>query len=578
MNKLIEKMFENRGYDADYLYKISDPTYDDLKDIDLIVTRLKEIHDAGLPITIFPDYDMDGISSGSCFFAGLAELGFNVSLFIPDASYGYGLSAAIVDDIMKEYPNTAVIITCDNGISAVDAADYCKEIGVELIVTDHHVQNDVVNADIIIDPMRLDEKYTHPRICGAFVVYQVLQHYADVFCTSYVQSQIRMLRVFAGIGTVSDMMPLLYENRQIVTDTVSIMKFCYGDGTPAAVDSIQGHPVFRNAFRGIYHALRVCEDRGVLSGGIGSLTEEFIGFYFSPMFNSAKRMEGDLHRCFGVFFGNDPVSDMNYVCDLNEQRKKIVNEELAKLLETDQPYKPYVYISGANGGLLGLLANKLKDYVDGPVFVLGDRGADCSECRYHGSGRAPEWYPILNPETGRLYGKYDVAGHDGAFGIGIKDEDMLNEFVRFLSVDVPQAYDEAEIVEAVPDFIISTDWTKDTGIDISLFDDYLNEIELYRPFGIGFPAPCAQFDFTGKDIVSVRTMGAGDKHLKVSFDYGFELICWNQGDKINYFKQPFDDNPNIQYTAMGDLGRSEFRGIQSINFFGNLMPVAEGGC
>ena len=200
MNKLIQRTFENRGYTEQFIRDINNPSYDLLKDIDVISVKLHEIFDSHAVITIYPDFDVDGISSGNIWFAGLAELGFCVNLFVPDTKQGYGLSVSEVDSIMKSYPNTNTIITCDNGISAYAAADYCKQIGIELIVTDHHKQKIVANADIIIDPMRLDETYAHPAICGAFVSYQIIQHYADLYCTSYMQSQISRLRVFAGIG------------------------------------------------------------------------------------------------------------------------------------------------------------------------------------------------------------------------------------------------------------------------------------------------------------------------------------------------------------------------------------------
>ena len=122
MNYLVEKTFANRGYTPEYLREINNPYYEELKDIDTLAARLKEIHDAGLPITIIPDFDMDGICAGDCGYGGMAELGFKVILFIPNAAEGYGISAKTIDDVLAVYPDTKVIITCDTGISAVAAA------------------------------------------------------------------------------------------------------------------------------------------------------------------------------------------------------------------------------------------------------------------------------------------------------------------------------------------------------------------------------------------------------------------------------------------------------------------------
>ena len=556
MNRLIKRMLENRGLDIEKFREISNPYYDKLKDIDALAVRLKEIHDDEIPITIYPDFDMDGIASGDCFFAGLSELGFRVNLFIPNPSFGYGITAPCVDYVMKMYPETKVIITCDTGITAFNAADYCREIGVELIVTDHHTQEGIVNADIIVDPMRADEEYSHPRICGAFVVYQILQYYADLYGNLFQQDQIRRLRVFAGIGTVSDVMPLLYENRQVVLDAVNIMRFVYGDGGYDAVMSIPGSNAYRRAFFGLYNVAKVCESYGTIKSP-DDITEEFFGFYFAPMFNSIKRMNGDMVRAFGVFFADSSNADMNYLYKLNAARKERERKEMQAILDRDQPFAPFIYFSDADSGVLGLLANKLMSKTGMPVFVFRDDGEGAVN-RFHGSGRAPDWYPCITRLSSHLS---SIAGHEGAFGASVDNIDMLTALVDFLHVDVPQAYSEADLIEAVPDFTITTDWTGDTGIDIELFDEFLHEIDQYRPFGNGFPAPSVLFTFTNNDVISWNQLSGG-KHLKLLFHNGFEALCWNQGDMAA------EKDKCDKHAIVGRLKYSEYKGVVSIVFDG----------
>ena len=562
-NIIIRKIFENRGYTSDYLYDINNPEYDTLCNIDLLVSELKDIHDSNSIITIYPDFDADGVSSGSCFFAGLAELGFNVRLFVPDASKGYGITKESIDDLLKVYPDTQVILTCDTGIGCTDAAAYCKQLGVRFFVTDHHKQQEDIKADVIVDPMQFNETYTHPFICGAFVVYQILQRYADLYCNFFTQDQIRRLRVFAGIGTVSDGMPLLYENRQIVRDAIDICKMIYGGGTDKAVSVIGGNDVYRRAFWGLYEAMKVYEEYGIIKD-VNDINEDFFGFYLAPAINAAKRMDGDMKRVFGLFFGNDRTQNMKYLYDLNNQRKLEVSQAINHILASDNPYAPYIYIYDAKPGILGLIAQKLYVSSGVPTLVVS-RSSEGYDSAYHGSGRSPDWYPCLTKLSDKIY----VAGHEGAFGCGIKDDDALKALYEFLSTDIPFAMSTVEFVEDKPDCIISTDWTADCGIDISVFEEYLNEIDQYRPFGKGFPAPVFKLVFRNKDVVSPDgkkpgwdIMGRAKQHLKIHLPNGFDVVCWNQAHVVK------DKDLCDVHSVVGSLKYSEYMGVRSVIFDG----------
>ena len=562
-NILIQKMLENRGYTDDFLYDINNPEHDQLKDIDDLVAELKDIHDSGQVITIYPDFDMDGVASGSCFYAGLAELGFNVRLFVPDPSKGYEITTDKIDDALAMHPDTQVFITCDTGIDRNEVADYCHSKGIKFLVTDHHKQRRVPTADIVVDPVRLDETYSHPQICGAFVVYQILQHYADLYTNSYVRDQIRRLRVFAGIGTVSDTMPVLYENRQVIRDAIDICRLVYGDGSNAAVAMIRGSDVYRRAFWGLYETLKYYETRAVIKD-IDSINEDFFGFYLAPAINSVKRMDGDMSRAFSVFFGNNRTDDIDYLFNLNNARKQEVATALAKINSTSQPFAPYIYYSDARGGILGLIAQKLNADSGLPTLVL-----NADNDVFFGSGRSPEWYPCLQKIESKIDG---IGGHEGAFGCTIKGYDKLEALYEYLKTDVPAVMDTVEIAEAKPDYVISLDWKADCGLDIDVFEDYLNHIQNYRPFGKGFPAPSGVFRFRNCDVLDQSgkkpgwdTMGNSKQHLKIHFSNGFDVICWNQAHLITQ-KDSLDEHEII-----GDLKFNEFRGVRSIVFIGTFV-------
>lgn len=558
MNRLVELTMKNRGYTEDYLRDINDSSHDILKDADKLCSCLKYIHDSGMKLTVYPDFDMDGIASGTLGFAGFAELGFNVSLFVPDASKGYGISVESIKTLMNRFPDTQAIITCDTGIDAAAAADYCKSINVIFLVTDHHMQDRMISADIIVNPFRVDETYAHPKICGAHVLYQILMRYAELYGNYYIQSQIERLKVFAGIGTVSDVMPVLYENRQLVRDAVSICRLIYGDGTSGFVATVPGCDVYRRAFWGLYYVLSVYHDCGSINSQ-DDITEEFFGFYLAPMFNSCKRLSEDMTKAFGVFFGNNPHDDASHLYDLNLKRKELTERELNTMLSQSQPYAPYVYISTANEGILGLLATKFISRSGKPTLVVRlDNGY------YHGSGRKPDWYVFDERDAQLIHRK----GHASSFGCGFNSENDIKAFFDSVGATYDAQYmdavDSGLIVEDAYDFVIAPDWSADTGIDISLFAEYIDEINAFRPFGKDFPAPRIKFTFFNRDVIGWKQIGKTKQHLKISFANGFDMLCWNQGHLIS------EQNNDVQHVVYGHLGRSEFRGEESVNFTGDF--------
>ena len=218
---------ESLGWTDEYIAEINDPYYPELKDIGLMVDALHEIRSSGRRIVVLPDFDMDGVTSGVLGYAGLAELGFNVGLYVPDYRRGHDIQPEAVDELVAQFPGVSAVITCDGGVNSHAGIGRGKQLGLTMLVTDHHMQLDHGSpADVIVNPMRIDEDYPHPGICGAFVLWQVLAAYARRYAP-HKSRDIDLLKLFAGIGTVSDVMPLLYENRQLVRDSLAIARMLY---------------------------------------------------------------------------------------------------------------------------------------------------------------------------------------------------------------------------------------------------------------------------------------------------------------------------------------------------------------
>ena len=554
MNRLIQKMFESRGYTPEYISSVNTVERGLLLDIDDMCARLEAIYRSQRRILVFPDFDMDGIASGVIGFAGLSELGFNASLYVPEPSDGYGFSGDVVRKVMSQFPYIGAVLTCDVGITAHEGVSEFKSMGVEVLVTDHHVPGEwPVPADCIVNPRRVDDLYKNKQICGAYVLYQVIQRYADTYRTVYEQEQIRRLSVFAGIGTISDSMPLLYENRGIVSDAVMVLKMSHMYGSNEHFPFINGSDRYLRVFKGLNRLLRHLN--------LSVIDEDAIGFYIAPMFNSVKRMDGELSAAFAVFLASDPMPYIEYLSDLNERRKTLTAEAFDVLRYNAHPWAPYLYLSDAPRGVLGLLAQKVMSDTGLPSIVV--RGAsDSSQNAFAGSGRSPSWYPLM-PRS-RAAG-FSVAGHDVAFGIHFKSQDELTAFCSFVHEDIKTFMPDAgPLARTEPDFIIAPDGSGDTYLDVPLFDGFLTELEKYKPFGVGFPAPDIELRFVAQHA-SWSIIGKDRTHLKVTLDYGFDVLCWNQAD-MHYLSQSSD-----LICVRGKLSRYEFNGTDGVQFTGNIV-------
>lgn len=583
MNYLLKRTFENRGYPADFFQTINQQTHGVPKDTDKLCAILKYYHDTQDLIVLLTDFDTDGICCGIEGFAGLAELGFNVALFIPDTTEGYGFHPDTIDRLVAQYPNVKAILTADVGATCYAGVNRARELGIDMLVTDHHIPKGYLNANVFVDPSRKDDSSAYAGICGASVLYQVLLYYAENYATSYLVSQIKRLSVFAGCGTVSDSMPLYFENRQLVQDTLNIFKFVYSDGTQALVNHIQGCAIYRRAFLGLFTLLHVFKENGnaVLNASPLEIHEDFIGYYLAPALNSIKRMGADIQLVYGVFFGPNPVQDMQAILDLNDERKRLVEEKFADIVDGRfvQPWAPYIYVTDAAAGLRGLLAQRVMELTGEPVMVVGSN----PDGTYSGSGRCPSWYPFLDVAGG--YAEWYAAGHNPAFGVGFDDESGGDSLFAFLKKSVPTLKPAAEELVFQPDFVISMFNDGDAGFDLNLLEEYLGELEYCRPFGEGFPEPTCLLKINSS-LVEYSVMGKEKNHLKIHLPMGMTAVCFYQADVIKEHgvevKPDKDDEAHMYpywisldlpdcLELVGKFSYNNYNGSRTIQFMGDIV-------
>lgn len=601
MNRLYEEFLKKRNLDTKKIEDLNNDSYKDLLDIDNMAKVLDETYRNHDKIVVLPDFDMDGIASSVIGYCALAEMGFNVSLYKRNPNIGYEFMKKDINLILKDNPNVKVIITCDVGISCYDAIEYAKSLGIKVLVTDHHKENkmkkSLMKADFVVNPNRVDESYENKFICGAFVFWQVLYYYAKHYRNKFLQDQVYRLRVFAGIGTISDNMALLYENRNLVRDMISILKMLdkgdekesdysflaydtkdedldddfefnedllydnFDDTLLENIKDISKSLIYKRAFDGLSLILEVLRENGKITNA--GIDENLVGFYIAPMFNSVRRLDSDMFMALDVFFAPSHVLRKTAACDLydlNEERKEMVKDSLAEILEREQKFAPYIYFSNASSGVLGLLAMNLVKMTSLPTLVIRENDDGYG---YKGSGRSEGWYKFL---TSLLDNGYWASGHENAFGVGFTDLKEVKSCYTFLNKNVPEVLDELDedTLEDVYDIYLSDIDKEGFNIDINEIRSFINLYENLKPFGPGFLEPRVKLTFDRSEAKFFK-IGKEKQHLKIILNNGLGVLKWNDIEKYDELLV------SNKIEVIGKLDVSEFMGNISVNMIGDSI-------
>lgn len=566
--ELRQYLMNKRDYTNQFLDEIEQVTKDSLMDIDLLADLLQVIYLAKRKITILPDFDMDGIMSAVVGYAGMSDLGFEVSLYEPDPSKGYGFDASTIDDLLRKHPGTEAIITCDTGITCYEGVAYAKSLGLTVLVTDHHLQKsrDKLQADVIVDAKRIDDMYETSDICGAYTLWKCLHHYATKYRDGERIDNIEKLRVFASIGTVSDVMPVLYENRKLLKDGITWCNALFEPETSIAelfatndyalLKTIHGHETFVSAFYGLYNLLQVLYDTGKFKVQVN---EELFGFYVAPMFNSLKRLEKPVRIAYDVFFNvSRSLESIDKLMELNEHRKQLVERYYAELKEQLQPYEPYIYISQAPAGILGLLATKVMEETGLPTMVVRQE-----KTKFHGSGRSPEWYPCNSRMT--IAGFY-LAGHEGAFGVGFTDKREMKSALAFLEKDVIEVYNTLEVDEDVePELVFGSE---EIELSLDMMKRASRVIEGFRPFGRGFTMFSQRCVIPMDQVASIDYIGKDQETTKLILWDGTCILMWRSGTRLREVEGEIET-----LIVDGGVSWNVFNDVWTLQFTGDLVEV-----
>lgn len=554
--ELFNRVRERMGWTDQYLKSINDAQHPLLKDIDQMVMALEILRSTDKEITIVPDFDTDGICAGMILYAGLNEIGLTTNLHVPDYHLGHEIQPSVISTVKQQFPGTEAVITCDAGTNSRDALAYADNIGLITLVTDHHVEESKSLAHILVNPNRIDETYPNREICGAHVAYQVVERYASLYHPDKL-SAITWLKVFAGIGTVADVMSLVYENRDLVREALMFTRLLIAtpepeptytwvkskyeepdefdgkdipiDRTPtllAMLRSQNHHPVYMRAFEGLSMLL---EELGTTHERVD---EQLYGFSIAPAFNATRRVDGDYRTGFAVFTANTPDEQRaaaQRLVEYNLQRKTQVQKILGEILESDQPWAPYVFPTDALPGMLGLIAQNLMLMHGHPVAVVCIHAdGSCS-----GSMRSPTWFPVIEQLSSLQDPTIGAQGHEFACGVHAPSPQAL---CNALATLVPKRRDEiiAEtgvLIHSDPAaLVLGTSSDADAPLhEIKAITQYMGAVRELAPFGHGFPAPPVDM-VINLATCSIHTMGDQKQHLKIITPEGVALLWWNRSD------------------------------------------------
>ena len=415
IDPLIARIIRNRDIIdekeiTEYLYGGKEALHNPhlLKDVDKAAEIIAEGIAGKKAMRIIGDYDIDGVNATYILLEGIRRCGGNVDAAIPDRMKdGYGINEHLIEQALSD--GKELLITCDNGIAAINEINFAKEKGMTVVVTDHHeipYRNTEQgkeflrsNADAIVNPKQADCPYPCKGICGAVVAWKLVQVLYERMDIPVVEADIFIEN--AGFATVGDVMDLTGENRILVKLGLKALEHTKNPGMKALIakNKLSDKPL------SAYH----------------------IGFVLGPCINASGRLD-TAKRSLELLLERDEVKASalaGELVELNESRKYMTQQETQKALEQiekegrEKDKVLVVYLPECHESLAGIIAGRIREAYQRPVFVLtrGEEGVK-------GSGRSIEAYSMFDKmtEVAELFTKY--GGHPMAAGLSMREEDI----------------------------------------------------------------------------------------------------------------------------------------------------------
>lgn len=478
----------------------------------------------GNRICVYGDYDADGITASAVMFLALRRLGANVTVRLPDRiEEGYGISKKAIDE--QAELGAKLFITVDNGIRAIEETRYVKELGLDIVVLDHHEPgNEIPEADAVIDLHIPGETFPDTELTGSGLAWKVAHYMLEQMGEhDYAMSLVDI----AAIGTVGDVAPLLGENRTIVKRAIRMMR-SPGYNRPGV---------------------------SALMKGIEHITAEDIAFRLAPCLNAPGRLtSGGASLPLILLIEDDSRTATELAARVhseNEHRKELqrdcyqsIREEAVERIASGEKVL-VILAENAPSGIAGLLAGSLKEEFGRPAIVFCPKKNIEGEMIWTGSARSVDAFHILNAIDACRDTLVAYGGHKLAAGLTIKaDLDVLARFRKAINEKAGYLTEEMLNPVALWDVELTT---KD------LTDELYAEMESLEPFGAGAPRPVVKIPVTVNGENGHTFMGAESQHLKLFCD-SCVMVGFSLAEKY------IENCLPTELTAYGNLSLNYYRG------------------
>ncbi len=470
-----------------------------LKSIDVAVARVLKALEKEERIVIYGDYDVDGITSISILYSFLEEIGADVDYYIPNRfEEGYGINKDAIIKLKQD--GYDLIISVDTGITAVKEVEVANEIGLDVIITDHHECKETIpNAVAVINPKRSDDNYPFKQLAGVGVAYKLITAINESIEKPVDIS--KHLEIVA-IGTIADLVKLESENRLFVKIAFKTISNSSNYGIKALFD-----------IAGI-------NDKKISSG--------LIGFQIAPRLNASGRLKSaklgvelflskTYERAFSI------AQDLDAINTDRRTLEKEIFEEAVNIIESDSIISSssilLVAKDGWNKGVIGIVASRLVEKYYKPVIILAIDGDIAS-----GSARSIEGFSIYDAlnSVNDVFTKF--GGHTMAAGMSL-DKGRINELRdRLNSYGLENLTEETLTKKVYIDDVVHSS-------EINI--DYIEKLRELEPFGMGNREPIFEIE----DVVQkIYPMGKENNHIKIIMR-GFEAVGFNMGEYANYISE-----------------------------------------
>lgn len=534
INKLLSSILINRNIKEQNIEIFLNPTRNNfhnpflMPDMELAVQRIIEAIEKNQKIIIYGDYDVDGITSITVLKSFLEDRGLKVEQYIPNRlEEGYGLNKPAIEKIAQN--NYDLMITVDCGISAIEEIEYANSLGLETIVTDHHeVGESLPNALAVVDAKRKDNQYPFRELAGVGVAFKLIQA-IGIKMELEEKEYLKYLDIVC-IGTISDIVPLIDENRVITKLGLKLVEQTRNMGLKSLI----------------------------ISSGYKNIDSSTVSFGIAPRINACGRM-GHADEALKLFLSkdiyevNELTKKLNEYNTIRQEKEKAIYQDAVEQIEKNKLYeKSAIIVSGENWhhGVIGIVSSKITELYFKPSILLCHE-----EDMARGSGRSIPGFDLHQAlmkcnDTIERFG-----GHSMAIGITIK-QDKLNEFSEVFEKIVKQE----NIDEIIP--IINID-AKISLNEIS--KEIVQSLKQLEPFGEANKMPI--FVFKNLKIDSIRALSEG-KHIKMTLKDGNNIINsigFNLGELANEYK--IGDKIDV----VGSLEINSFNGVDNLQI--NIKDV-----